>query len=94
MLGNVTFLERPFHPTTLVSLARTALRGAAAAIRGAGRLEACARARRVSHLFENIDQGFCIIEFRDGPLGPLSDYIHVEQTPLRHACRHPERRRP
>ena len=27
VLGNVTFLERPFHPTTLVSLARTALRG-------------------------------------------------------------------
>ncbi len=26
-LGNVTFLERPFHPTTLVSLVRTALRG-------------------------------------------------------------------
>ena len=26
-LGNVTFLERPFHPTTLVSLARSALRG-------------------------------------------------------------------
>jgi PAS domain S-box-containing protein len=26
-LGNVTFLERPFHPTTLVSMARTALRG-------------------------------------------------------------------
>jgi PAS domain S-box-containing protein len=25
-LGNVTFLERPFHPTTLVSLARSALR--------------------------------------------------------------------
>ena len=24
-LGNVTFLERPFHPTTLVSLARAAL---------------------------------------------------------------------
>ena len=27
MLGNVTFLERPFHPTTLVSLAESALRG-------------------------------------------------------------------
>jgi PAS domain S-box-containing protein len=27
MLGNVTFLERPFHPTTLVSLVRAALRG-------------------------------------------------------------------
>ncbi len=25
-LGNVTFLERPFHPTTLISLARAALR--------------------------------------------------------------------
>jgi PAS domain S-box-containing protein len=27
VLGNVIFLERPFHPTTLVSLARAALRG-------------------------------------------------------------------
>lgn len=27
LLGNVTFLERPFHPTTLVSVATTALRG-------------------------------------------------------------------
>ena len=26
-LGNVTFLERPFHPTTLVSVIQTALRG-------------------------------------------------------------------
>ena len=26
ILGNVTFLERPFHPTTLVSIARSALR--------------------------------------------------------------------
>lgn len=27
LLGNVTFIERPFHPTTLVSLAEAALRG-------------------------------------------------------------------
>ncbi len=27
VFGNVTFLERPFHPTTLVSLAQAALRG-------------------------------------------------------------------
>jgi PAS domain S-box-containing protein len=27
ILGNVTFLERPFHPTTFVSVARTAVRG-------------------------------------------------------------------
>jgi signal transduction histidine kinase/ActR/RegA family two-component response regulator len=26
-LGNVTFLERPFHPTTLISVVRTGLRG-------------------------------------------------------------------
>ncbi|HET8690709.1 MAG TPA: hypothetical protein VFM30_01115, partial [Steroidobacteraceae bacterium] len=26
-LGNVSFLERPFHPTSLVSLVRAALRG-------------------------------------------------------------------
>lgn len=26
-LGNVTFLERPFHPTTLVSVVRTGIRG-------------------------------------------------------------------
>ena len=26
-LGNVTFLERPFHPTTLISLGQSALRG-------------------------------------------------------------------
>ena len=26
-LGNVVFLERPFHPTTLISVVRTALRG-------------------------------------------------------------------
>ena len=26
-LGNVTFLERPFHPTTLVSVVQTGLRG-------------------------------------------------------------------
>jgi signal transduction histidine kinase/CheY-like chemotaxis protein len=25
-----------------------------------------------------MDEGFCIIEFRDGPEGPLSDYVHVE----------------
>jgi signal transduction histidine kinase len=27
LLGNVTFLERPFHPTTLISLVQAALRG-------------------------------------------------------------------
>ncbi len=28
-------------------------------------------------LFDTMDDGFCVIEFFDGPHGPLSDYIHV-----------------
>ncbi|HAF42281.1 MAG TPA: hybrid sensor histidine kinase/response regulator [Sphingobium sp.] len=35
-------------------------------------------AQRYRTLFETMDEGFCIIEFFDGPHGPLSDYIHVE----------------
>jgi PAS domain S-box-containing protein len=33
---------------------------------------------RYRALFDAIDDGFCIIEFIDGPDGPLSDYVHVE----------------
>ncbi|WP_424811043.1 ATP-binding protein [Roseococcus sp. YIM B11640] len=33
---------------------------------------------RYRALFEAIDDGFCIIEFIDGPRGPLSDYRHIE----------------
>ncbi len=32
-------------------------------------------------LFETMDEGFCVIEFLDGPHGPLSDYIHVLANP-------------
>lgn len=32
-------------------------------------------------LFENMDDGFCVIEFLDGPHGPLSDYVHVLANP-------------
>ena len=39
-LGNVTFLERPFHPTTLVSLARAALRARSRQYDARARLEA------------------------------------------------------
>ena len=34
--------------------------------------------QRYRALFEAIDDGFCIIEFFDGPHGPSSDYVHVE----------------
>lgn len=33
---------------------------------------------RYRALFETMDEGFCIIEFIDGPGGPLDDYVHVE----------------
>ncbi|MFL6732304.1 MAG: ATP-binding protein [Sphingomicrobium sp.] len=39
-LGNVTFLERPFHPTTLVSLARAAIRARLRQYDARARLEA------------------------------------------------------
>jgi PAS domain S-box-containing protein len=32
-------------------------------------------------LFESIDEGFCVIEFLDGPHGPLSDYVHLMANP-------------
>ncbi len=32
-------------------------------------------------MFESIDQGFSVIEFLDGPHGPLSDYVHVMANP-------------
>ncbi len=36
---------------------------------------------RYRTLFEAIDEGFCVIEFVDGPRGPLDDYVHVEANP-------------
>ena len=36
---------------------------------------------RYRTLFETMDEGFCVIEFLDGPHGPLSDYVHVEANP-------------
>ena len=36
---------------------------------------------RYRMLFDAIDEGFCVLEFIDGPLGPLSDYVHVEANP-------------
>ncbi|WP_220129913.1 ATP-binding protein [Sphingomonas chungangi] len=40
--------------------------------------DAMSHLNRYRTLFETMDDGFCIIEFFDGPNGPLSDYIHVE----------------
>ncbi|HEU4652106.1 MAG TPA: response regulator [Croceibacterium sp.] len=78
-LGNVTFLERPFHPTTLVSLAQAALRGRRRQYDARARmLELRENEARYRTLFDTMDEGFCVIRFLDGPHGPLSDYVHVE----------------
>lgn len=36
---------------------------------------------RYRALFETMDEGFCVIEFFDGPHGPNSDYVHVLANP-------------
>jgi signal transduction histidine kinase len=92
-LGNVTMLERPLQPLPLMFSARAAL-GARARQRAASRhLDELAAERaalaeserrlreseaRYRTLFSSIDQGFCVIEFIDGPEGALSDYVLVE----------------
>lgn len=42
---------------------------------------------RYRSLFSSLDEGLCIIEFIDGPAGPLSDYVHLEynEAYVRHA---------
>ncbi|MFG6462559.1 PAS domain-containing protein [Roseateles sp. DXS20W] len=39
------------------------------------------REQQYQALFERIDEGFCVIEFLDGPHGPMSDYVHVSANP-------------
>jgi len=82
VLGNVTFLERPFHPTTLISLARSALRARKRQYEARARLiELREGEARYRTLFDTMDEGFAVIEFLDGPEGPLSDYVHVQANP-------------
>ena len=49
-LGNVTFLERPFHPTTLVSVVQTALRGRRRQYEARERIEAIRAAEALLEL--------------------------------------------
>ena len=41
---------------------------------------------RYHALFNAIDEGFCVIEFLDGPHGKLSDYVHIEANPAYARC--------
>ena len=63
VLGNVTFLERPFHPTTLVSLVRTALRGRRRQYEArALLLELASERTRFEAAIENMPVGVGLIE--------------------------------
>jgi two-component sensor histidine kinase/PAS domain-containing protein len=63
VLGNVTFLERPFHPTTLVSLARTALRGRQRQYQArALLLELASQRARFEAAIENMPVGVGLVE--------------------------------
>lgn len=81
LLGNVAFLERPFHPTTLLSLARSALRARSRQYEARARLTELHRGReRYRSLFETIDAGFCILEVLFEGSQPC-DYRFLEVNP-------------
>lgn len=82
MLGNVTFLERPFHPTTLISLAQSAIRGRRRQYDARSRLEELHRGAEKYHsLFESIEAGFCIIQLIFDDAGKPADYVFLEANP-------------
>ena len=57
ILGNVTFLERPFHPTTFLSVVRTAVRGRRRQYKARNQLEELAREREaLSELTATLEQ--------------------------------------
>jgi hypothetical protein len=76
-VDQVEIVELQRHVKALeeeVTRLRAASNGAAPGSNGA----TTAREDRYRTLFDAIDEGFCVIEFLDGPHGPLSDYVHIE----------------
>ena len=68
LLGNVTFLERPFHPTTLVSLARSALRGRRRQYEARARLRALHESERQFRSLANSIPTLCWMAEPDGSI--------------------------
>ncbi len=82
VLGNVTFLERPFHPTTLISIVRSAVRARRRQYDARARLTALQNSEaRYRTLFENIEVGFCIIDMVFDARGQAVDYRFIEANP-------------
>lgn len=68
VLGNVTFVERPFHPTTLVSLARSALRDRRRQYEARARLEELHENDRQLRTLANSIPTLCWMAEKDGQI--------------------------
>jgi signal transduction histidine kinase len=80
-IGTLCVLDR--RPRALTEVQQRALRVLANQVMNSFEMQRAVRERteqadRYRTLFDTMDEGFCIIEFFDGPHGPLSDYVHVE----------------
>ncbi|HET9906940.1 MAG TPA: PAS domain S-box protein, partial [Anaerolineales bacterium] len=65
-----------------VSLLETVAERTWAAVERTRAEEALAKSEaKYRTLFNSMDEGYCVIEFFDGPHGQLSDYVHVEANP-------------
>jgi len=72
-----------FEPKTLSELQQQSLKVLARQVMAQFELRRALRQQgekdeRYRTLFGSMDEGFCVIEFIDGPHGPLSDYVHIE----------------
>jgi PAS domain S-box-containing protein len=66
VLGNVNFIERPFHPTTLVSIASAALRGRRRQYEARARLEALHESERQFRSLADSIPNLCWMAEADG----------------------------
>ena len=84
-LGNVSFLERPFHPTTLVSMVETALRGRRRQYEARDRIEAIRAAEEL--LERRVEERTAELESANRQLaGQIAERERVESA-LRQAQR-------
>ena len=85
-LGNVVFLERPFHPTTFISVVQTALRGRRRQYEARARLEALheseAYARRAEASVRSLNETLEARVGRDGPM-PFAVALQVIEQAAR-----------
>ncbi|GLK78371.1 PAS domain-containing sensor histidine kinase [Methylopila turkensis] len=71
-------IEKLLDRTRALEAENARLREQVGAERLRGETAVNVQEHRYRALFDAMDEGFCVIEFFDGPHGPLSDYIHVE----------------